>query len=141
MMKRFVLLCALALLPSAAMAQQHDHAKAKPAAAHANFVRELIAAKAELKLTDEQITKLESLSVRMDEMHAKMGEMHAKMSSAGADSAARSDARTAHAQMEGKLHADLLAVFTEAQLTKVRPMMKAHMDKTGMGEKKHEHQH
>lgn len=141
MIKRTALMFALALLPSAAMAQQHDHGKAMPAAAHANFARELIAAKADLKLTDEQVTKLDALAVKMDEMHAKMGEMHGKMSAGAAHQGAQADAKTAHAQMEGKMHADLLAIFTEEQLTKVRPMMKAHMDKAGMGEMKSEHKH
>ena len=54
-------------------------------------------------------------SVKMDEHHKNMAEHHAKAGDA--------------AKMEGKLHSDLLAVFTEEQLVKVRPMMKAHMDK------------
>jgi hypothetical protein len=150
MIKRFALVLALALMPSAVMAQHHDHAKeaAKPKAEHMNFAKELMAAKADLKLTAEQVTKLEALSVKMDEMHAKMAEMH----KGGGEHAAHGAAKPAdaahsgdHAQMEGKLHADLLAVFTEEQLVKVRPLMKAHMEKCEMmmgGQKKAEqHKH
>jgi hypothetical protein len=137
MMKRFVLALALALLPSAARAQQHDHAKkevAKPAAEHMNFARELIAAKADLKLSDDQIKKLEAFSVKMDEHHKKMGDHHA----AKADAKATEDAM----KTEGKMHTDLLAIFTEEQLVKVRPLMKAHMDKCEhMKGKKTEHKH
>ena len=117
-MKRLLMVLALTMLPSAAMAQHHDHAKketTKASAEHKNFAQELIAWKADLKLTAEQIAKLEAFSVKMDEHHKNMAEHHAKAGDA--------------AKMEGKLHSDLLAVFTEEQLVKVRPMMKAHMDK------------
>ena len=142
-MKRLLMVMALTLLPTAAMAQQHqEHAKKETAKAaeHVNFARELIAAKAELKLTAEQITKLEAFSVKMDEHHKMMGEHqkmagdHKKMAGEHKQMAgqhaehAKAEAADA-AKMEGKMHADLLSVFTEEQLVKVRPMMKAHMDK------------
>lgn len=123
MMKRFVMVLGLMLLPGAAMAQQHDHAKkemAKPAAEHMNFARELIAAKAELKLTDEQVKKLEAFAVKMDDHHKKMDHHAAKADAKMSDDAVRA---------ESKMHTDLLAVFSEEQLVKVRPLMKAHMDK------------
>ena len=49
MMKRLALVMALALVPGAAMAQQHEHGKQAMAAKteHTNFARELIAAKAD----------------------------------------------------------------------------------------------
>jgi hypothetical protein len=132
-MKRVLIVSALMLLPTAAMAQQHEHAQphaAKPAAAeHANFAKELIAAKADLKLTDDQIKKLEALSVRMDEHHKNMGAHHSEHAKTGDEAA----------KMEGKIHADLLAIFTEEQLVKVRPMMKAHHE--GMKPAKPEHKH
>lgn len=138
MIKRIVLALALVLLPGAAMAQHHDHAKkeaVKPAAEHMNFARELIAAKADLKLSEEQVRKLESFAIKMDEHHKKMGEHHA----------AKADAQAGEAAMkaEGKMHTDLLAIFTEEQLVKVRPLMKAHMDKCEhmKGAKKAEHKH
>ena len=123
MIKRFALALALVLLPGAAMAQHHDHAKkeaVKPAAEHMNFARELIAAKADLKLSDEQITKLEAFAVKMDEHHKKMGDHHAKAAAKSADDAVKA---------ESKMHTDLLAIFSEEQLVKVRPLMKAHMEK------------
>jgi hypothetical protein len=58
---------------------------------------------------------LEAFSVKMDEHHKNMAAHHAKAADAE--------------KMEGKMHSDLLAVFTEEQLVKVRPLMKAHMDK------------
>jgi hypothetical protein len=137
MIKRIALALALVMLPGAAMAQHHDHAKAaaKPAAEHMNFARELIAAKADLKLTDDQIKKLESFAVKMDEHHKKMESHHP----AKADAKAAADVVKA----EVKLHTDLLAVFTEEQLVKVRPLMKAHMDKCEHMKdgKKSEHKH
>jgi len=124
MMRRVVLALALALLPSAAMAQHHDHGKqeaGKPAAEHANFARELIAAKAELKLTNDQVKKLEAVAVRMDEHHKKMPAAQMK----------------ADEKAEAKLHNDLLAIFTEEQLAKVKPLMKAHHDRMHPAEHKH----
>lgn len=137
MIKRIALALALVMLPGAAMAQHHDHAKpvAKSVAEHMNFARELIAAKAELKLTDDQIKKLEAFAVKMDEHHKKMESHHA----AKVDAKAGDDAVKA----ESKLHTDLLAVFTEEQLVKVRPLMKAHMDKCqhmkDAGKNEHKH--
>jgi hypothetical protein len=116
MLRRIVLALVFVLLPGAAMAQHHDHAKkdaAKPAAEHMNFARELIAAKADLKLTEDQVKKLEAFAAKMDDHHRKMADHHA-------DGAAKAEA---------KLHADLMAIFTEQQLVKVKPLMKAHMDK------------
>jgi hypothetical protein len=137
MIKRMALALALVMLPGAAMAQHHDHAKpaAKPAAEHMNFARELIAAKADLKLTDDQIKKLEAFAVKMDEHHKKMDGQHAAKADAKADEAA--------VKAESKMHTDLLAVFTEEQLVKVRPLMKAHMDKCEhmKDAKKGEHKH
>ena len=139
MIKRLVLALALVIVPGAAMAQQHNHAKketAKPAAEHMNFARELIAAKADLKLSDEQVKKLEAFSVKMDEHHKMMADHHAAKTDAKASDEAM--------KMEGKMHADLLSIFTEEQLVKVRPLMKAHMDKCEhmMGAKKPaEHKH
>ena len=117
MIRKFVLALALMLIPSAAMAQHDHHAPAAKSTVkeHGNFAKELIALKADLKLSDEQIKKLEVLSVKMDEMHKKMEGHHADKAEA--------------AKSEDKMHADLLAVFNEDQLVKVRPLMKAHMEK------------
>lgn len=117
MVRKALFVMALLLVPGAAMAQNHDHHAAKPAAKaeHGNFAKELIALKADLKLSDEQITKLEALSVKMDEMHKKMADHHAKASES--------------AKSEDKMHADLLAVFNEEQIVKVRALIKAHHDK------------
>ncbi|HET9440363.1 MAG TPA: hypothetical protein VFO52_09340 [Longimicrobiales bacterium] len=145
MMKRLALVLALVLLPGAAMAQQHQHQQAKPEAGkaeHMNFARELIAAKADLKLSAEQITKLEAFSAKMDEMHKKMAAMHKDSAQAHAGHGEMKQGNMA--EMEGKMHADLLAIFTEDQLVKVRPMMKAHMEKCEQmmsGQKKAEHKH
>jgi hypothetical protein len=124
MMKQLMLAIPLMLLPTVAMAQHADHAKApaaaKPAAEHKNFAQELIAAKPELNLTDAQIKQLDALSVKMDEHHKNMGAHHGNTMS-------REDV----AKMESAMHTQLLAIFTEEQLVKVRPMMKAHMEKMG----------
>ena len=143
MIKRFALVLALALVPGAALAQQHEHAAdvAKPKAEHMNFAKELMAAKADLKLTADQIAKLEAIAVRMDDMHAKMAARHGAADHAAHATPKPTDTAHSgdHAQMEGKLHADLLAIFTEEQLIKVRPLMKAHMQKCEqmMGTHKH----
>lgn len=141
MLKRVVLALAFVMLPGAAMAQHQEHTKkdaAKPAAEHMNFARELIAAKAELKLTADQIVKLEAFSAKMDEHHKMMGAHHAK-----ADAKAEAKTSDDAAKAEMKMHTDLLAIFTEEQLVKVRPLMKAHMDKCEhmKGAKKTEHKH
>jgi hypothetical protein len=133
-MKRIVLALALAFVPSAALAQHHEHSKpttAKPAA-HSNFARDLIAAKTDLKLTAAQITRLEAVAVRMDEMH-KHPAQHAEHAKSKED----------HGQSEEKLHADLMSIFSEEQLVKVRPLMKAHMEKCEhmKGARKNEHKH
>lgn len=146
-MKRLAFLIALALLPGSALAQQHDHAKAeaaKPAAGHMNFARELVAAKADLKLTAEQIKKLEVFAVKMDDMHKKMAAHgdHAKTMTHGDAATSEHKMHGDAANAEHKMHADLLAIFTEEQLVKVRPLMKAHMEKCEhmmKGEKKHGH--
>lgn len=137
-MKKVMLVAlALVILPGAAMAQHGDHAKshatAKVSTEHLNFAQELIAAKAELKLTDAQIAKLQIFSKQMDDHHKNMDAHHQKAES-------HADA----AKMESKLHTDLLAVFTEEQLAKVRPLMKAHIDKCEhmkAAAKKAEHKH
>jgi hypothetical protein len=137
MIRKFVLALALLMVPGAAMAQHHEHAK--PAAAkteHVNFAQELIAAQADLKLTAEQIKKLEVFSAKMDEMHKKMAAQHTSAEGHAAHGTAAHD--------EGKMHAELLKLFSEEQLTKVRPMMKAHMEKCEMmkdKQKQGEHKH
>ncbi len=128
MIKRFILALGLVLVPGAAMAQHHDHAKkevARPAAEHMNFARELIAAKADLKLTNEQVKKLEAFAVKMDEHHRTM-DHHGQTTNAKMSADA--------VKAEQKMHTDLLAVFTEAQLVKVRPLMKAHELSKGVKE-------
>ena len=133
MMKRLMMVLALTMLPSAAMAQHHDHAKkevTKATTEHKNFAQELISWKADLKLTADQIAKLEAFSVKMDEHHKNMADHHAKAGDAE--------------KMESKMHDELLSVFTEEQLVKVRPMMKAHMEKCEhmkAAKKKSEHKH
>ncbi len=120
MVRKAIFTLALLLFPAVASAQhhqhsdvakkaQHDHAKA--AAEHANFPQMLMEKRAELKLTDEQVAKLEDVA-------AKMAQHHAEMKKAGAkhDPAAGS-----------KLHDELLSIFTEDQLVKIRPLMKDHM--------------
>ena len=138
MIKQSLLLLSFALLPSAALAQHHDHPQQEAKAAHSNFARELIAAKADLKLSDEQIKKLEGFALKMDEMHKKM-EHHAAKAEAKADAKSDADA----IKTETKLHTDLLAIFNEEQLVKVKPLMKAHMDKCEhmKAAKKAEHKH
>lgn len=137
MFKKFAIALALVLLPGVAAAQQNAHdAHAAHMAArkeHANFAQELIAAKADLKLTADQVQKLEALSVKMDEMHKKMDKDQAK-----------ADAHASHmASPEVQnLHNELMKVFTEEQMVKVQAMMKAHMEKEGHGKtdaKAHQH--
>jgi hypothetical protein len=130
--KKLLFALALLLLPSAAMAQHHEHhassaTKSVKAAAHMNFAKELIALRADLKLTDDQVKKLEALSVKMDEMHKQMAAGHH-------GNAAE------HAKHEDRMHSDLLAVFSAEQLVKVQPLMKAHMEKCkAMKQGSHKH--
>ncbi len=137
MLKKFVIALALVLLPGVAAAQQHAHdAHSAHAAArkeHANFAQQLIAAKADLKLTAEQVQKLEAISVKVDEMHKKMEKEQVK-----------ADAHASHmASPEVQnLHNELMKVFTEEQLVKVHALMKADMEKEGHGKadaKAHQH--
>ena len=137
MLTKFALALALMLVPGVAAAQQNAHdAHSAHAAArkeHANFAQQLIAAKADLKLTAEQVQKLEAISARMDEMHKKMEKQPAK-----------ADAHAAHMASPGvqNLHNELMKVFTEEQLVKVHALMKTHMEKEGQGKsdaKAHQH--
>jgi hypothetical protein len=116
MIRKVLFVFALLLVPSAAMAQHHDHHAAKPAKAdHGNIAKDMIALKADLNLTDDQIKKLEALSATMDEKHKMMAGMHANAAEAK--------------KIEDKLHADLFAIFNEEQVVKVRALLKAHHDK------------
>lgn len=114
MFRKFAFALALTLLPAAAMAQEHQHhapaaKKHEHKAEHKMFPQQLIEMRTELKLTDEQVTKLKALSVKMEEHHKTMG-------------------KPEHADDEGKLHVELLKIFNEEQRKKVVPLMRAHMD-------------
>ena len=125
-MKRTVLGMGLGLallaLPQAARAQHHDHAAAPKAAAKAhtdNPARTLIAARAELKLTDDQVKKLEAIALRMDAHHKSMSGAHGAGAHGGA-------AKHEMGKGENQIHKDFLAIFTEDQLVKVKEVMAAH---------------
>lgn len=111
---------ALLTVPQAARAQHHDHAAAPGAVAKAhteNPARALIAARAELELTDVQVKKLEAIALRMDAHHKSMG---------GGRKAHGSAAHHEVGQSERQIHKDFLAIFTEEQLPKVKQVMAAH---------------
>ena len=129
MIRKALFVFALLLMPGVAMAQHHDHHAAKPAAKadHVNFAKDLIGLKADLKLSDEQVRKLESLSVKMDEMHKKMEAHHGNAADAS--------------KAEDKMHAELLALFNEEQVVKVRALLKAHHDKMKAAKPAATHKH
>ena len=126
MLRKFVIALALMFLPTVAFAQEHQHHGAAKKhehhmkGEHKDFAQHLIEKRADLNLTDAQIEKLRALS-------AKMGEHHKAMTKA-----AKHDTKA-----ESSLHGELMAIFTEEQLEKVRPLMKAHMDAMCGGAQKH----
>jgi hypothetical protein len=134
MLRQSLIALALTLLPVAASAQEHQHGEtgaAKKAehshmsamkhGEHVNFAQLIMQKRAELKLTDEQVAKLEDVSVKMQQHHAAMGKP-------GTPQATEAD----HA----KMHDSLMSIFTEEQAVKVRELMKQHKDQCGMGEEK-----
>ena len=134
MLRQAAIAIALTLLPVAASAQEHKHgetATAKKAehshtttmkhSEHVNFAQVIMQKRAELKLTDEQVAKLEDVSAKMEQHHAAMGKP-------GAPKATEAD----HA----KMHESLMSIFTEEQAVKVRDLMKQHKEHCGMGEEK-----
>lgn len=122
MFRQAALMIALTLVPAVASAQQHQHdAPKKPQhehttavrpSDHTNFVQLLMEKRVELKLTEEQITKLENASAKMTKLHAEMKKTGAKYDHSA----------------DNKMHDELLAIFTEEQLVKIRPLMKAHIE-------------
>ena len=132
MLRNAALTLTLVLLPAIASAQDHSHSDtakkphsdhaAMQASHHVDFAQVVMKNKAELRLTDEQIAKLEDISV-------KMGKHHAEMKKAGAKQMDRAS--------ESKLHEELMDLFTEEQRAKIHPLMKQHMDEMcGKGEDK-----
>jgi hypothetical protein len=151
MLKRIAFLFALLLMPSAVMAQnqpqekKHDHAAA--ASEHKSFPQLIIQKRADLNLTDEQVAKLEAISVKMAahhkamaEHHDNMAEHHQQMKAKQAEKAEmkaemkadkaemKHDAMQHNAMSEEQLHDEFFAIFTPDQLAKVKPLMKEHMD-------------
>ena len=134
MFRQAAIAIALTLLPVAASAQEHQHnetatakkaehshmSTAKPGE-HVNFAQLIVQKRAELKLTDEQVAKLEDVS-------AKMAQHHAAMAKPGAPKADEAD----HA----KMHDSLMSIFTEEQAVKVRELMKQHKEHCDMGGEK-----
>ena len=110
----------LAMTPDTAAAQHAGHGSKPAAEAHAdNPARHLIATRAELKLTDAQVIKLEAIAHRMDAHHKSMGGHHG-----GA-------AKAAHAKVEAKIHEDFFGIFNDEQMIKVKAVMKAHHERAG----------
>jgi choline dehydrogenase-like flavoprotein len=132
MLRKVAFTIALTLLPAVASAQehnhpatttktQHEHAAAAKTGEHMNFVQMVMAKRAELKLTDEQIAKLEDASAKMAKHHAAMEKSDVKPSEAD----------------RSKMHEELMSIFTEEQAVKVKEMMKQHMaGMCAMGEDK-----
>src|SRR5688500_10786013 len=116
MVKKFILACAFLFIPTAAMAQQHTghhsptHAGSASAGEHKDFALQLIEKRAELKLTDVQVTKLRELSAKMAEHHKSMGKDAEK-----------------DAEMEELMHSKVRAVFDKEQLRKVEAMLVKHV--------------
>jgi Spy/CpxP family protein refolding chaperone len=132
MMKRVALALALTLVPAAAMAQtaeaaHKDHAKMMgQEMSHEAFVQSVIAKRAELELTDDQVAKLTKLKTKLTD-HAKMMKAHEKpmqqdMKEMKHDGKAMPHGDPAMAE----LHKEFMAVFTDAQKAKVDALMKAH---------------
>ena len=122
MIKKVIFALALVMLPTAAMAQHHDHGAKQEANVHAEFIKQLVALKADLKLTDQQIKKIEAFSLKMEAMHKNGADHHAKPDAA----------KTAE-----KLHAELLDIFTEEQQQKIGALIKANIGKHNKSEHKH----
>lgn len=116
MVRKLVFALAFMCVPAVAAAQDHsahsahhDAAKADGLAAHEDFAQQLIAKRAELKLTDAQIEKLRVLSAKMVEHHKSMGK------------------NMEHdVEMEEKMHTELRAVFNKEQLKQVHALMAKH---------------
>ena len=122
MLRNAALTLALLLLPAVATAQ-HTHGDAAKktdhpahasaeAKAHVHLPELLMQKRTELNLTDEQVAKLEDVSAKMVQHHAEMKKAGAKHDTS----------------VQSKLHEELLSIFTEEQLTKIRPLMKQHME-------------
>jgi len=137
MLRQAAIAIALTLLPVVASAQEHQHGTTTTTTTttqktehshastakheHVNFAQLIMQKRAELKLTDEQVTRLEDVSAKMEQHHAAMGKP-------GAPKATEAD----HA----KMHDSLMSIFTEEQAVKVRELMKQHKEQCGMnGEK------
>ena len=127
MLRKLVLMLAFLAVPAVAAAQDHSahhgahHPPAKGAgvAEHEDFAQQLIAMRADLKLTDAQVQKLRALSVKMTEHHKNMGK--------NADH---------DMEMEEKMHTELRAVFDQAQMKKVHALMVKHAAKACGGDNK-----
>ena len=113
----------LLAVPQLLQAQHHQHPAPKKQTSvegHAdNPARALIAARAELKLTDEQVKKLEAIVLRMDAHHKSMRVNHG-------DAAKHESAKHEAAKAEDQIHKDFFAIFTKEQLPKVKEVMAAH---------------
>jgi hypothetical protein len=126
MFKQTVIALAFTLVPGMAMAQHHQHDAAKKqqhghdkvTEHHKDFAQQLIEKRADLKLTDAQVSKLQGLSMKMRAHHKAMG----------ADAQMDADA-------EEKMHGELLKVLTKEQVKQVHALMKEHMKEMCGGEK------
>lgn len=139
MVRKLVLAAAFMFVPAVAMAQDHsahhtpakreaaaEHHKAgaehhKAGADHKNFAKQLLEQRADLKLSEAQVKKLEALSAKMAEHHEGMGK----------------DAEH-DMEMEEKMHAQLRAVFTPEQMKKVHALMVKHAEHACGGDGKDE---
>lgn len=120
MFKKTLMVLALTMLPAAAMAQDHSahHGKASDAKPvpdahaemrkqHEGFLHYVVTQRAALKLTAEQVAKVEA--------YAKKVEDHHKEEAAHAAAGHKVDA--AH---EKKMHADFELIFTDAQKAQLK---------------------
>ena len=130
MLRQAAIAIALTLLPVAASAQEHQHSQTATAkkteqhshttttkhGEHVNFAQLIMQKRAELKLTEEQVAKLEDVSAKMEQHHAAMGKPVAPK-------ATEAD----HA----KMHESLMSIFTPEQTVKVNDLLKQHKEQCG----------
>ena len=129
MFKKLLMALALTMLPAAAMAQDHSahHGKAsdaKPATdahaamrkQHEGFLHYVVTQRDALKLTADQVKKVEAYAKKVEDHHKEEA----------ADAAAGHKVDAAH---EKKMHDDFLLIFTDAQKAQIKVLQQKYREK------------
>ena len=132
MFRKLAIAITLCVLPTAALAQEHQHnGAAKPvehAKVHRTLPQILIENRAELNLTEEQIAKLEALAAKMQSHHKSQMKIGAGSVGHHGPSAAKS---------HDKMHDELLSLFNETQKEQVKAMIRKHLEACKEGDGMH----